>query len=691
MTDRQPLHKNNRMIFTVLVAIMAGITLLYVLILREQLLPGWLITHKALIFVLWYLDATLLIIFAFILIRYLVKLILERRSKTYASRLRTRVALSLTGMILVPVLYLVFIAIDLILHANSVPRDLKSVAEASRNLAQAYTAREAGEIRELGHTLTLQLKGKSPQTWPDVVSEYMSGSDLTAVEVYQDRRPLFSNVRPPMDNQGSFQIPGSFLKEIDQYGEGILVEKKGQVWLIRIGLTLPQKQALMEIVISRSMDGTLGEDRATVLNTAQALDQLRLEQTTLTMTRILIFVLLTLGMTFGALWYGTTLSRYLTQPLKDLLEATRRVASGDFQVHVEEAPSDEWHTLISQFNEMTGELQQTRSLLLKERTKLQQILEITPVGIVAMDSTGKVNNANPAARAILNLPLETQNLQDLPQEIKDLLHSRDESTHGHSKSSLTLDGAYLEIGILPLPDGGKLLVVEDLTQLVRAQKMATWQEAAKQIAHELKNPLTPIKLSAERLLLRSRSSEPDESLIEGTCNTILQEVDHLKGLVDGFLQYARLPSPTPRLLDIQEIFRNLADLYKDIKPGVSILMDCEPGVVILADPQLLRQALTNLLDNAVEACSAGQTVTLQGNQSKEGVILRIADEGRGIPEKDREHIFRPYFSTKGRGSGLGLSIVHRVIQDHGGTIHVENNKPRGTVFTITMPLVELPG
>jgi len=250
----------------------------------------------------------------------------------------------------------------------------------------------------------------------------------------------------------------------------------------------------------------------------------------------------------------------------------------------------------------------------------------------------------------------------------------------------------LEVKRTPMtgPDGepaGQVLVLEDLTELIKAQQLAAWSEAARRIAHEIKNPLTPIRLSAERLLRKHRQGDGDlgPALEEGV-ETIVREVATLQGMVDEFSRYARMPRPHPRSVELGPLVADTLDLYRGIKEGVEVSGDIDPATgEVSVDPQQLRRALINLLDNAIEAVDPPGRVTVSAHRANGHVEIHVADTGRGIPPDAKDKLFLPYYSTKGRGTGLGLAIVHRIVTDHHGTIRVEDNRPQGTVFTLELP------
>jgi two-component system nitrogen regulation sensor histidine kinase NtrY len=248
---------------------------------------------------------------------------------------------------------------------------------------------------------------------------------------------------------------------------------------------------------------------------------------------------------------------------------------------------------------------------------------------------------------------------------------------------------YLEVSGSRMADdsggSGWVVAIEDLTQLVQAQKLAAWNEAARRIAHEIKNPLTPIQLSAERIARKFRRNDPGLArAVEDGCRVIVNEVTQLKRMVDEFSRFARMPAVHLRDADIGDIARDVAGLYSDLKPGVEVHVDAPHEVRAVVDPEQIRRALINLLDNGIDATERG-TITIAIRRSERTIVVEVADTGRGIPDADKERLFLPYFSTKGSGTGLGLAIVHRIVHDHDGVITVLDNHPSGTRFQIEIP------
>jgi nitrogen fixation/metabolism regulation signal transduction histidine kinase len=309
---------------------------------------------------------------------------------------------------------------------------------------------------------------------------------------------------------------------------------------------------------------------------------------------------------------------------------------------------------------------------------------------------------NPAARTLLSLSGEVsvEALRRRP-ELAPIAELLDEARRGSLSApprqvTVTRDEGEerrLEVAVRPLAAaeaqerGGWVLAIEDTTYLVREQKLAAWSDVARRVAHENKNPLTPIRLSAERIARRMRSGEPDlAQAIERGTRTIVEEVDFLKSLVDEFSRFARLPEMRPEPTDLPSLARSAVRLFEGSRDGVTLRVDSNLSrETVWLDPEQIKRALTNLLDNALEACGAAGEIVVELSDRPGGVTIEVADTGRGVPARDREKLFLPDFTTKGRGTGLGLAIVSRIVADHNGTIRVEDNRPRGARFIIELP------
>jgi two-component system nitrogen regulation sensor histidine kinase NtrY len=434
---------------------------------------------------------------------------------------------------------------------------------------------------------------------------------------------------------------------------------------------------------------------------------------------ILLFLLMTLVIVFSVTWFGLYLARGITVPIQLLAQGTREVAAGNLDYRVTAQADDEVGILVESFNQMTQDLKSSKAQLelayadlqakhaeLTERRQYTEtVLEAVATGVVSADAAGIVTTVNRAASRMLGLAptaavgrhysvafgapayLDLVTLMQRMERIRAGTIERE--------LQLPLDGKSLtlltSLTALGGPEGehlGIVLVFDDLTELLDAQRLAAWREVAQRIAHEIKNPLTPIQLSAQRLRRRLAGRLPDDGgLLEECTATIIGEVEGLRRLVDEFSRFARMPSFTPKSTDLHRLLESVLGLYGETHPAVLLRADFAAELPTLdTDGDQLKRAVLNLVDNAVEA---GATEVAIGTRWSGGahVEVTIADNGPGIAADLRDRVFLPYFSTKTTGMGLGLPIVHQIVSDHGGRIRVEDNPPRGTRFTIELPVL----
>ena len=666
-------------------------TTFYALILRNRDLPVWLAANRVLVFVLWYANITFLLVLAFIILRQFVKLVLERRRRILGFQLRTKLILSMMALVLVPIVYLFIVASDLVLRASDLPPDLPRVLDGGRTIIADWDRARVGEASRWARELKARLEAAPRGDWYQALEGFTAGGPPIA-EVYEDRRLLLALSRNPAISPQAFRLPGDFLSEVERSGSSFLWMEQRGTWVLRAGTALAQKGHAYQVIIGEVPPPALAGARADYLASAQSLSQVALQKGLLDTTRTLTLLLLTLSVAFAGVWMGAYLSRQFTHPLRELLKGTQRITQGDLDVRLEAPAMDEWGVLFADFNAMAAELKRYRVLLASEREYLSSLIAHITHGLVCFDAAGGILTRNPAAGRLLGLA----GAADFPAWLDGALPPvgalvRSVMAGGEARRHETIEipgeGTVLSVSCVPLPEGRYLLVVEEVTGLVRAQRQATWKEAAQRIAHEIKNPLTPIRLMTERLKRKLAAGQPAPPDAQGSLDTILEEVSNLKTMVDAFSQYARMPSPNPQPFILPELFVQLEEVYRGLHPALRFAFVAQEGFPPLrADRELVRRALVNLLDNAAEACRMEGEVRVTAAVEGGSAVLRVADTGPGVPDEKKERIFQPYVSSKGRGSGMGLSIVDRIARDHGGGVRVEDNAPSGAVFVLTLPL-----
>jgi two-component system nitrogen regulation sensor histidine kinase NtrY len=434
-------------------------------------------------------------------------------------------------------------------------------------------------------------------------------------------------------------------------------------------------------------------DRATAAHVE--FQEMKVARGTVTSTTILVFLAITLLLLFATVWTGLYLSRRFTEPMLAVAAATRRVAGGDELAEVAIPATDEMAVLVDSFNAMVRRVRATEADIRASANEMATLLATIPTGVLTVDATGRTFRPNPAAARMLGEPAwagDWHDLTALDRPGLDVLQRHLTSSRGREarfETDLESGGSVLhvDVTISPLAGGGRVVAMDDLTQLARAQRQAAWSEVAQRIAHEIKNPLTPIQLAAERILRHAGRLEPGVAdVVASGCEAIATQVQGLKQLVDSFREYARMPSVEPRPASVSRVLREVCSLYAGVRDGIELelrLPDAE--LVGMVDPVLLNQALVNLLDNSVAAINGTGTITVSARTRDENVVIEVADTGSGLPTEDSEMLVQPFFSTKGRGTGIGLAMVHRIVTEHGGTLDIANRPEGGALVTMVLP------
>jgi PAS domain S-box-containing protein len=423
---------------------------------------------------------------------------------------------------------------------------------------------------------------------------------------------------------------------------------------------------------------------------------------------LLYMVLITLFVVFFSTWIARILAEQISAPISALLDAAAEVRRGNLTHRVRVRAVDELATLVRGFNEMVQALEANRAELERRRKFTEAILEGIPTGVVSVTSDGRIQRINRALRSILpEAEMEpTTRVEELfspddAAEVRYLMKRAQRTGVAGSQLEMRRGEKVLHISLTvsaleEQPKSGFVFLVEDTSEVLRAQKALAWQEVARRIAHELKNPLTPIALSAERIARHmEKGVTPDTQRIIRECSlTIVREVESVKQLVDEFSQFARFPAAQLVRADLNEVVRSAVQVFDGRLGGIALKVALAPQLPpVCADPEQMKRVLVNLVDNAAEAMqeSLVKNLLIATHDGGDFAELVVADSGCGISMEDKERLFLPYFSTKGRGTGLGLAIVNRILAEHNASIRVEDNKPAGARFVIEIPaLAEAP-
>ncbi|MHB8811179.1 MAG: sensor histidine kinase, partial [Desulfobulbaceae bacterium] len=436
---------------------------------------------------------------------------------------------------------------------------------------------------------------------------------------------------------------------------------------------------------------------------------------------IIMLIIITLLILFGAIWFGFYIAHGLTGPIKKLADATRRVAEGELDFQLTRESDDEMGLLVDSFNRMTHDLsasnrqlaeanealQKSTVLAEQRRHYMETVLKNVTAGVIAINERNEITTINKFAEELLRINPTDFLHQDFHEVlirphaaiIEGFFHELHASGRQFIERHLRLtvrkgETFSLLVNITRLEEEGHhigyVIVFDNLTKLEKAQRLAAWQEVARRIAHEIKNPLTPIQLSAQRLRKRYLDKITEDVEVFDQCtSTIVNQVEEIKRLVSEFSDFARMPQVKKKMGNIVTIAEDILILYREAHKHITFHITCREAIPDFSfDPVQIKRILINLLDNAVSVLAEGGAidVTFSVNQPERMVIMEVADTGPGIQEAIKLRLFEPYFSTKKSGTGLGLAIANTIVTEHNGSIRVRDNLPHGAVFIIELPL-----
>ncbi len=680
------------------------------------------------LFPLWYFNVLLLIITLFILVRSLFRIVVDRRNRILGSRFQTKLVVSAIGLSFIPVLILFPFATQLLLDSfdqwfslpiEDVVGEAKETSDALMNKVESVNLRDASRV--LDEVAEFDLDDlRDVAELLERLQQLRKELELDYLAIYDGTEPIHADADPRVLRRDL--SVSRFLREAIDDGQAVrsdeMPEIEGRLVLAARARPRHDETAGADgdppstVVVAGTVLPPDIAAKVTNLNEAfQAYQGQRAQKEPLRTSYLLVLLMVTLLVIVAFSSIGLRLARRFTAPIQALAEGTRRVSSGELDHRVDVAVDDELGVLVDAFNHMTEELQRNEELvdrknreLVEANKRIRAVLQNVAAGVLAIDDDGRIRTCNGAALGILHQNDGAVTGKKLHEAFGDsergkLIELLDQPMPAGEAAShqirITVGGVWktLEVKVTVLPDsagqpGWRVAVLEDLTELIYAQKMATWTEVARRIAHEIKNPLTPIKLTAERLLRKHQQQDPrlGETLEEGV-EIITREVATLKDMVDEFSRYARMPRPQPREIDLDNLVTEAVNLYRGVKPGVEVEAQVAPDAAVARfDPGQLKSVLINLLDNAVESTDPPGEVSVSTVRANGTLLLHVADSGSGVRAEDKDKLFLPYFSTKGRGTGLGLAIVQRIVAEHHARILVEDNQPRGTVFTLEIPL-----
>jgi two-component system nitrogen regulation sensor histidine kinase NtrY len=693
-----------------------------------------------------------LIILATVLGRNLIKLYFEKKRGQLGSGFKAKMVRTFIVLSLLPALLLFVLAYFLI--SSSIERWFGAppaqVMENSRALARQYYAEAeqrakysagiiAGYLNSVG-----ELHREMPPDLQEKLQQFCRSYSLGDVRVYDRQAGLIAQSgSAPLSSahQGTIgkMIAQSLLGQQDFRIERLAPQDPFTEITWATAPVQDPHGSIIGVVLTETIHPQSAKFRAdSIMEAYEKYEQLQRDKTALRFNTLLMLVLSTLLTIFAFSWFAMYLAKRITIPIQALAQGAAAVASGNLSHRVECQAFDELESLVVSFNRMTGDLQEnekrielTQQILRQtsaehadRRRYIETILQTIATGVISLDSSHRIHTMNRAAVQMLRIGeiAENARLEELVpaaagNTMQALLQKSAVLGTVVRNIELTFPGKSLQIAatVTPLVDNagqrtGWVVVLDDMTELIRIEKMAAWQEVARRMAHEIKNPLTPIQLSAERILKRYRQITPPleteilkpwqseladfDTLLAECVQVIIQEADSLKRLVDEFSRFARLPEVRLENADVNRILENTLNLYNGRIQDIDVRKELDASIPLLRlDPEQMQRVFINLFDNALEAMAENPHkkvlyLRTRRNIAQGSARIEISDTGRGFPEEYQDSVFLPYFSTRKDGTGLGLAIVRQIVTDHYGNVRAEPNMPLGTKIIIDLPLAQ---
>ena len=734
-------YKKRRRRRLLLWALGITVALLLAIIVSQQL---WLWTvirpdsasDTLLLYALSTLNFVAFVVFFFIFVRNLLKLRRERKERQLGSKVKTRLLVYFISISFLPITAMAMFSYSFLNRSlekwfSPFPEGLVQQATQVR---QETLSSQNKTLHETASLVVMLLNNQPETNRQATLDQLVQSSHLTAIEIVANDGTVVSRTRAKLEPADAQKLDALF-EQARRAGPSIENLADGKDFDV-VALRLNDSETLILSPQKRSQND-LNE---LIAGTERDYQELVKKQRRVRLLGLSTLGLMTLILLFVSSWVAIYLARGIATPIKALAEASNEIARGNLGHRVTTVADDELAMLANSFNQMTTQLEENRrrieasaselsdtNLALRERRNyIETVLQSLSTGVISIDEADCVTTLNRSAAwmlGLLNKPDGNPKLNELMRgddwTVVNRLLRRARRT-GHAAEQTQLESGGNGNGPLPVamtatalrdssgPERGVVLVIEDLSELLAAQRVAAWSEVARRMAHEIKNPLTPIQLSAERIaknyaklstnggdngerLTESIDEERVASVIAECTDTISREVAGLKAMVDEFSRFARLPATHLESADLNEVVRQAAALYEDRLDGATISLELDPNSpAAMLDVEQIKRVFVNLIDNASDALANSDekliTISTRHDTQRSMLLAEVADTGQGIAPEDVKRLFQPYFSRRDSGTGLGLAIVQRIILEHGGRIRVEKNQPHGARFIIEIPV-----
>lgn len=679
------------------------------------------------------LNILLVLLFLFLIFRNLFKLLLERRRGVPGAKLRSKLVGAFIALSLIPTMLLFFVSAGFISSSidNWFNTQVENALDESLDVAQTYYRNSEANALYYADQLAQRIqqdKLLNDENLPllkELIKIKQEEYNLGIVEVFSATNEELVRIANP--KLPIIEITSATSDPVREGLQGIRfsqITPVGKADLIRgivpVKSNWNPKDIVGVVVVNYYVPYSLINKMQEIATSVEQYKTTKSIKGQIQQSYVVVLLLIALIIIFLATWFGFHLARGITVPIQELATATSRVASGDLDIQLETRSTDEIGTLVAAFNTMTADLRQGRIEVENANQELQNsnleldrrrnymeiVLANVTAGVISVDRYGRLTTVNKSAENLLHFKSDQVLGKDFREvipspympQIMELLRELFLSEKGTIRQQLTIpigsDKYTLLVNLTTLRDEqndfmGTVVVFDDLTQLFKAQRMAAWREVARRIAHEIKNPLTPIQLSAQRLRKRYLERFSEEDTVFDDCTQMIsRQVDELKNLVNEFSNFARMPATKPTANNLNEIISECLVLYQEGHKNIVFERSLDKSLPTSnLDREQIKRVIINLLENAVAAVRDKGRISVESiyNPDLQIITLTIADNGSGIRDEDKPRLFEPYFSTKKTGTGLGLAIVSTIISDHNGYIRVRDNSPQGARFIIELP------
>jgi len=692
-------------------------------------------SSSILAFALININVILLLLLLFLTVRNLVKLLFERKKSIMGAKLRTKLVLAFVTLSLLPTVILFFVSVQFISSSIEywfslqIERSLKTSLE----VGQDYYKGIADESLSFGNVLSrvISYEGFLIPSRKEALAKFSDEKrkefGLTSLQIFSKDLNLEAMAKDHRIDLTAFKGPGNdnLRNAIEKGTDSYTIQSSPHgdlvIGMVPVFSRTESKAVVGLVVTSKFVPGAFVNRLQAISKGVQEYRQLKMLRTPILASHMITLSIVTLLIIFSSVWFGFYLSREITVPIKELAEGTHRIASGDYNFFIDLETKDEMGMLVNSFNKMTMDLKTSKNRLEaankelvasnleleQRRLYMEIVLANVAAGVISADAHGRILTINKSAERMLDIragEIIGKNYKEVLSKdyckiVDDFLGDEGLVRKGYTDKQIRLSAGNRRLTVLVslnvLRDDrgiylGLVAVLEDLSEIEKAQRMAAWREVARRIAHEVKNPLTPIQLSAQRLKKRyGKMLDNGETGVFNECTgMIITQVEELKRLVNEFSNFARLPAANPVPSDIAKIIQEAISLYSEAHKDVRFAFKQSKNVPIFnLDGEQIRRVMINLFDNAIEALDGNGEVVVELHYDHvlKMVRIEVIDNGKGISPENKTRLFEPYFSTKKQGTGLGLAIVSTIVSDHNGFIRVKDNTPRGTRFIIELP------